>query len=52
MAAYNSEKTIAESIDSILNQTFSDWEFIICDDGSTDNTFQIIQEYAAKYLTR
>lgn len=49
MAAYNSEKTIAESIDSILNQTFSDWEFIICDDGSTDATFQIIQEYAAKY---
>ena len=49
MAAYNSEKTIAESIDSILNQTFSDWEFIICDDGSTDATFQIIQKYAAEY---
>lgn len=49
MAAYNSEKTIAESIDSILNQTFSDWEFIICDDGSTDATFQIIQDYAARY---
>lgn len=49
MAAYNSENTIAESIDSILNQTFSDWEFIICDDGSTDATFQIIQDYAARY---
>ena len=49
MAAYNSEKTIAESIDSILNQTFSDWEFIICDDGSTDNTFRIIQDYADRY---
>lgn len=49
MAAYNSEKTIAESIDSILNQTFSDWEFIICDDGSTDATFQIIRKYAAEY---
>ena len=49
MAAYNSERTIAESIDSILNQTFSDWELIICDDGSTDETFQIIQAYAAKY---
>ena len=48
MAAYNSEKTIAESIDSILNQTFTDWEFIICDDGSTDATFQIIQGYAAR----
>ena len=49
MAAYNSASTIAESIESILQQTFTDWEFIICDDGSTDNTFQIIQEYAAKY---
>lgn len=49
MAAYNSEKTIAESIDSILDQTFSDWELIICDDGSTDTTFQIIERYAALY---
>lgn len=49
MAAYNSENTIAESIDSILNQTFSDWEFIICDDGSTDATFQIIQDYAVRH---
>ena len=49
MASYNSEKTIAESIDSILNQTFSDWELIICDDGSRDSTFQIIQKYAERY---
>lgn len=49
MAAYNSEDTIAESIDSILNQTFNDWELIICDDGSTDTTYQIIQGYAADY---
>ena len=49
MAAYNSENTIAESMDSILGQTFSDWEFIICDDGSSDNTFRIIRDYAARY---
>lgn len=49
MAAYNSETTIAESIESILAQTFSDWEFIICDDGSSDDTFRIIREYAARY---
>lgn len=49
MAAYNSEKTIAESIDSILNQTFSNWELIICDDGSSDNTYSIIKDYESKY---
>lgn len=49
MAAYNSEATIAESIDSILDQTLSDWELIVCDDGSTDNTFHIIKEYEARY---
>lgn len=49
MAAYNSSKTIADSIDSILAQTFQDWEFIICDDGSSDDTYRIIQNYAAQY---
>ena len=39
MAAYNCEDTIAESIESIINQTFTDWEFIICDDGSIDHTY-------------
>lgn len=49
MAAYNCEDTIIESIDSIINQTFTDWEFIICDDGSKDNTYTIIKEYEKKY---
>ena len=49
MAAYNAEATIRESIDSILNQTFKDWEFIICDDGSTDATWEILQGYAQRY---
>ena len=49
MAAYNSEDTIAESIESVINQTFSDWELIICDDGSSDDTYRIIKEYEAKY---
>ena len=46
LPAYNAEKTIIESIDSVLNQTFADFEFIIINDGSTDNTANIIKEYA------
>lgn len=49
MAAYNSASTIAESIESIIHQTFTDWEFIICDDGSSDDTYRIIKDYEAKY---
>lgn len=43
MPAYNAEKYIGEAIESILNQTFQDFELIIIDDGSTDNTFQLIK---------
>ncbi len=46
--AYNAEKYIGAAIDSILAQTFSEFEFIVIDDCSTDNTWQIIQSYAAK----
>jgi len=48
MPAYNAEKYIPEAIESILNQTFADFEFIIIDDCSTDKTWEIIQEYAQK----
>lgn len=46
MPAYNSEKYIVEAIESILNQTFTDFEFIIIDDCSTDKTWEIIQKYS------
>jgi len=46
MPAYNSEVFVAEAIESILGQTFGDFEFIIADDGSTDKTPDIINEYA------
>ena len=49
MGVFNCSATLGDSIDSILNQTYTDWKFIICDDGSTDNTFQIIKEYQNRY---
>lgn len=48
MPAYNAEKYIGEAIESILNQTFTDFEFIIINDSSTDKTEEIIEEYAKK----
>lgn len=49
MPAYNAGKYIKECIDSILAQTYTDWELIITDDCSTDNTVTIVEEYTAKY---
>ncbi len=49
LAAYNGEEFIAEQIDSILNQTYQNFRLIIRDDGSSDNTPAIIEEYAQKY---
>lgn len=48
MASHNGEKFIKEAIDSILGQIFSDFEFLIIDDGSTDLTAVILQEYSQR----
>ena len=45
---YNTEKWIGECLDSILSQDFTDFEIICVNDGSTDNSLQILNEYSAK----
>jgi len=46
MAVYNGERYIRQAIDSALKQTFRDFELLVVDDGSTDNSIAIVNEYA------
>ena len=48
MSVYNGEKYLVQAIDSILNQTYQNFEFIIIEDCSTDNSLDILEEYAKK----
>ena len=48
MGVYNGQPFLSKAIESILNQTFTDFEFIICDDCSTDDSAKILREFAAK----
>ena len=48
MCVYNGETHLREAVESILNQTFKDFELVIVDDGSTDSSWQILSEYSAK----
>jgi len=48
MPTYNDAKHIKKSIDSVFEQNYSNWELLICDDGSTDDTKEIIAEYKEK----
>lgn len=50
ISAYNAEKYVREAIDSIINQSFTDFECIIVDDGSTDKTKEIIKSYEDKRI--
>lgn len=52
MACYNCEATLHRAIDSIVNQTYSNWKLICCDDGSTDNTMHVLTEYKSKYTEK
>ncbi len=46
MACYNGEATLAEAIDSVRRQSMEDWELVIVDDGSTDESPEIVEQYA------
>jgi len=48
MSVYNGQTYLPESIESVLKQSYTNFEFIIINDGSTDNTGQIIEKYLAK----
>ena len=48
MPAYNCEKYVVEAINSILAQTYRNWELLVLDDGSKDNTLRIIEEFSQK----
>lgn len=52
MSVYNCENTIREAIDSLLAQTYTKWETIICNDASTDGTQDVLDEYKKRYPDR
>lgn len=49
MGIYNCAPTLPEAIDSILAQTYPNWELILCDDGSADDTYCVAAEYRDRY---
>ncbi|HOL75210.1 MAG TPA: glycosyltransferase, partial [Bacteroidales bacterium] len=42
---YNGEKYISDTIQSVIDQTYKNWELIIVDDGSTDNTADVVKQF-------
>ena len=48
MGIYNCEDTLVSAVRSIQNQTYGNWELILCDDGSADGTFALAEQLAKK----
>ena len=48
MGIYNCAETLEEAVDCIINQTFTNWELIMCDDCSKDNTYEVALKLAEK----
>ena len=46
---YNAERTILRAIESVRAQTYTAWELILIDDGSTDGTLPLVEDYVARY---
>lgn len=49
MGIYNCSQTLNEAIESIINQSYKNWELIMCDDASSDNTYEIAKAYENRY---
>src|SRR3982751_5096035 len=52
LATYNGEKYLRHQINSLLNQTYTNWHLFIRDDNSTDNTPALLQEYQEQYQNK
>ena len=51
MPCFNSDRFIEQSIKSVIDQTYTNWELLVCDDGSTDNTMEILKSLS-RYKTK
>ena len=45
MGIYNCADTLGQALDSLLAQTFTDWNLVMCDDGSGDKTYEVAEKY-------